>query len=93
MTTGDVKLTPDKTWIPIGVALGGIASLVVGAVWISSSLQSLQFSNENLAGAVSRVETSIDRVVQDGISRRELQQWIEVARARNPTLILPDVIR
>lgn len=89
----DVKLSPDKTWIPIGVALGGIASLVVGAVWVSSSFQELSYSNRDLSNSVKRVETTLDRLLADGVSDRQAQQWIEIFRAKNPNLHVPDLPR
>ena len=89
----DVKLSPDKTWIPIGVAIGGIASLVVGAVWVSSSFQDLSYSNRDLASSVKRVETTLDRLLADGVSVRQAQQWIELFRLQNPTTKVPDLPR
>lgn len=89
----DVKLSPDKTWIPIGVALGGIASLVLGAVWVSRSFQDLSFSNRELASSVKRVENTLDRLVADGVSNRQAQQWIELFRVQNPALKVPDLPR
>lgn len=89
----DVKIAPDKTWIPVSVALGGIASLVGGAVWVSSSFQELSYSNKELAGAVKRVEQTLDRLVADGVSTRQAQQWIELFRVQNPAIKVPDLPR
>lgn len=89
----DVKLSPDKTWIPVGVALGGIASLVLGAVWVSSSFQDLSYSNRDLSNSVKRVETTLDRLLADGVSDRQAQTWIELFRVQNPNLKVPDLPR
>lgn len=93
MSSGNVRLSPDKTWIPIGVAVGGIVSIVVGALWVNNSFQQLAFSNKEMAGAVKRVETTLDRLVTDGVQTRQMLQWIELARARNPNLSIPDLPR
>lgn len=89
----DVKLSPDKTWIPIGVALGGIASLCIGAVWVSTSFQDLSYSNKDLASSVKRVESTLDKLLADGVSDRQAQTWIELFRVQNPTLKVPDLPR
>lgn len=89
----DVKISPDKTWIPIGVAVAGIVSLVTGAVWVSSSFQELSYSNRDLASSVKRVETTLDRLLADGVSVRQAQQWIELFRLQNPTAKVPDLPR
>lgn len=91
MTGGDVKLSPDKTWIPIGVAVAGLASLVAGAVWVTSSFQSLEFTNKELSNEVRGVKSTLDRLLADGVSTRQAQQWIEIFKARNPTLNVPDL--
>ena len=93
MSTANVKLSPDKTWIPIGVAIGGLITLVTGAVWVSSSFQELAYSNKDLASALLRVEGVLDRLVADSVDAKELQSWIEVFRAQNPTLKVPDTPR
>ena len=89
----DVKLTPDRTWIPIGVALGGIASLVLGAVWVSNSFKDLSYSNRDLAKSVQRVESTLDKLLVDGVSNSRMQQWIELFRVQNPSLKVPDLPR
>jgi hypothetical protein len=91
MSGGDVKLTPDKTWIPVGVAVAGLASLVAGAVWVTSSFQSLEFTNKQLDQSVRRVEQTLERLLADGVSTRQAQQWIEIFKARNPSLNVPDL--
>jgi hypothetical protein len=89
----DVKLATDKTWIPLGVAIGGLASVVMGAVWVSSSFQDLSYSNKDLANSVKRVESTLDRLLADGVSNRQAQQWIELFRLQNPTVKVPDLPR
>ena len=89
----EVKLDPGRTWVPIGVAVGGIISLVGGAVWVSSSFQALSYSNMDLASSVKRVETTLDRLLTDGVTSRQAQQWIELFRVQNPTLKVPDLPR
>jgi hypothetical protein len=89
----DVKISPDKTWIPIGVAVGGIISLVAGAVWVSSSFQELSYSNRDLSSSVKRVESTLDRLLADGVSDRQAKQWIELFRVQNPNLKVPDLPR
>lgn len=91
MSGSDVKITPDKTWIPIGVAVAGLASLVAGAVWVTSSFQSLEFTNRELSNEVRGVKITLDRLLADGVSTRQAQQWIEIFKARNPTLNVPDL--
>ena len=88
-----MKLTPDKTWIPIGVAIAGIASFVTCAVWISLSMQALEFKQQATNESVQRVEKTLDQLLADGVSTRLLQQWIEILKARNPTLQVPDLPR
>jgi hypothetical protein len=88
---GEVKLTPDKTWIPVGVAIAGLVSLVTGAVWVTSSFQSLEFSNRELSNSIKRVESTLDRLLADGVSTRQMQQWIEILKARNPSILVPEL--
>lgn len=80
---GPVKLTPDKTWIPVGVAVSAIMAFAGGAVWINNQLQTLAFS-------LSRVESKVNDL-QDRWSRDQMQNWVEILKARNSTLNVPEV--
>lgn len=86
-----MKLTP-QTWIPIGVAVAAIMAFAGGAVWINSNFQSLQFQNGELSRGMARLEQRID-TLQDRWTARDMQQWIELLRAKNGTLSVPDAPR
>ncbi len=89
----DVKLSPDKTWIPIGVALGGIITVFGVGLWVNNSFKDLAYSNKELASSVRRVEETLDRIHDVSVKRQEMQQWLEVLKARNPGTSVPDFPR
>lgn len=78
-----MKIAPDKTWIPVGVAVSAILAFAGGAVWISGQLQTLAF-------ALSRLETKVNDL-QDRWTKEQMQNWTEILRARNSTLSVPEV--
>lgn len=96
----DLKISPDKTWVPVSMLiasivllLGGLGTVVWGAVWITTSFQVLTSSNDRLSESMGRVEKSIERLTLDGVSQRQAQQWIELFKARNTALSVPDLPR
>lgn len=78
-----MRLTPDKTWIPIGVATTAIIAFCGGALWINNQLQTLAFS-------LNRLESKVEGL-QDRWTRENMHQWVELFRARNATLSVPEV--
>lgn len=86
-----MKITP-QTWVPIGVAVAAVLSFGGGAVWINSNFQTLQFSNKQLSEQMNRMERRIDEL-QDRWTARDMAQWVELFKAKNATLNIPDVTR
>jgi hypothetical protein len=100
VTQNDVKISPDKTWVPLSaliglimLLLGGITTTVWGAVWISSSFQELTHSNILMTISIKRVEEAVDRVTTGAVTQTNFALWLEVLRARNPDLKIPDLPR
>jgi hypothetical protein len=89
----DVKISPDKTWIPVGVAVAGLCSFVVGAFWVGLAYQKI-LSNQDVQGAtLQRLERKLDGVGDEFLTRERFDQFIHLLKVANPSLIVPVVTR
>ena len=88
-----MKLAPDKTWIPVGVAVAGLCSFVVGAFWVGLAYQKI-LSNQDVQGAtLQRLERKLDGVGNEFITRERFEQFVQLLKAANPELTVPVVTR
>lgn len=86
----DVKIAPDKTWIPLGVAIGGIITIVIFALWVNNSFKDLSYQCRELTSSLGRVENAVKGISDQSVKRHELQLFIQVLKAKNPSLSVPD---
>jgi hypothetical protein len=84
-----VKLSP-QTWVPISVAVSAILMFAAGAVWINSNFQEVKFANRELANGLEEVKNTI-KELRDRWTSRDMQQWVELLQAKNPTLSVPTI--
>lgn len=89
----DVKLVPDKTWIPVGVAVAGLCAFVVGAFWVGLAYQQILSNQDTQGAALQRVERKLDGVNNEFVTREQFNTFIELLKATNPTLTVPVVTR
>lgn len=88
-----MKVHPDKTWIPIGVAFAGLVSFVVGAFWVGSAYQQILSNQAEEKAARLAFERKLDEIVNNHVTVRQHAAWIDVLRARNQSLSIPDLPR
>lgn len=86
-----VKLT-SQTWVPIGAAVAAMGAVATAAVWINANIQELRYSNRGLAEGLNRVEAKVMEL-SDRWTGRDMAQWVELLRAKNKALEIPDVPR
>ena len=90
MSSSEVKLYPEKTWIQLSVFIATLLACLSGAVWGAINFTEFKNSIDDLQSSVNRVENRVDMMFRDGMSRRDFQQWVEVLQAKNPTLQVPE---
>lgn len=93
MSGTGVKLTPDKTWVPIGVAIAGLASFVVGAFWFGLAYQKILSNQETQGVTLQRVERKVDGISEDFVTRERFDVFVNLLRSSNPNLVVPSVTR
>jgi hypothetical protein len=87
-----VKIDPNSTWLKLGPAIGVVVAFTTGAVWINTNFQDLAFSNKQLTQSINQLEHRIDGL-QDRWTVRDMAQWVELFRAKNPTVAVPEIVR
>jgi hypothetical protein len=87
-----VKIDPASAWLRLGPAIGVMLAFASGAVWINTNFQDLSFSNRQLTQSITNLEHRIDGL-QDRWTSRDMTQWVELFRAKNPTLAIPEIPR
>ncbi len=87
-----VKLDPSSAWLRLGPAVGVMIAFATGAVWINTNFQDLAFSNRQLTQSINQLEHRIDGM-QDRWTTRDMAQWVELLKAKNSTMLIPDVPR
>lgn len=90
-----VKLDKD-TLVPLGAA-GAVVVIGIGALlWLQGQLASAhesQLSMQNKLDILLHDITLLTARVDVGITKIEVQSWIKLLRAENPTLKIPDFDR
>lgn len=86
-----MKLDPDKTWISLSVAIAGVVTIVGGAVWINSAFKDVTYALREQASATKRLEVTLDRIANEYVTRAQLAALLELLRARNPSMTIPDL--
>jgi hypothetical protein len=87
-----VKIDPAAAFLKLGPAVGVMLAFASGAVWINANFQDLSFSNKQLTQSINQLEHRIDGM-QDRWTTRDMAQWVELLKAKNSTLLIPDVPR
>lgn len=93
MSQGGVKLSPDKTWIPIGVAVAGLIAFVATAFTAGSAYNQILTNQASQNESLKRLEIKLDQWPGEYVSVRGLKQWIEILKLKNPGHDVPDYPR
>lgn len=80
----------EKTKIPIGAAVSIIGLILAGAIWTQSTLFSLRSDITALGVKMATIESAIIAASADRWTGTDMRQWVEVLKARNPALQIPD---
>lgn len=83
-----MKLSRDM-WIPIGMVASIVVTVSSGAVWINKQLATIDSKFVETNYRLQRIEEQVQK--QDGFSVREMNLWLELLRARNPTMTVPEL--
>lgn len=86
-----MKFDPNKTWVTVSAVVAAGASLAGAIVWCTATYTSQAHFNSAILGKLTEMKQSIDKLNNDGVSIRNFQQWAELLRARNATLIVPEL--
>lgn len=89
----DVKIAPDRTWIPVGVAIAGLCSFVVGSFWVGLAYQKILSNQDVQADTLQRLERKLDVVTTQFLTREKFDTFLELLKAANPTINIPVVAR
>lgn len=84
-----MRLHPDRTWIPIGVACAGIVTFVVAAFWVGLAYQQILSSQDVQKETLQRLERKLDGVTADYVTRERFDVFVETLKASNPELKIP----
>lgn len=87
-----VKIDPATAWLRLGPAICVMIAFATGAVWINTNFQDLSFSNRQLTQSINQLEHRIDGL-QDRWTVRDMAQWAELFRAKNPTIAVPEILK
>ena len=87
--TSDMRLHPDRTWVPIGVAVAGIVSFVVAAFWVGLAYQQILSSQDVQKETLQRLERKIDGVTSEYVTRERFSIFLDALKASNPDLKIP----
>lgn len=90
-------ISPDNL-IPLGVAVVCAAALVSGAIgaytWFDTQFDELRSSNTEINRDTAEIRKdvgAIETVLQDRITKPELESYMELLFAKNPTLVPVEV--
>jgi hypothetical protein len=93
MSDQQVKFEPNKTWVTIATAATAFTTIVGAIVWGTAVYVSQRHFNEAVLQALKDLKVSMDKLSNDGVTTKTATQWIELFRARNPSLTVPDLPR
>jgi len=88
----DTKLNKD-TLLPLGVVIVVITAVAGGAVWLNSKLQSINYHMEKLNIEVTNIKKQLDLAEQDHWTYREMRLWVELLKAKNTGIDVPNIDR
>ncbi len=79
------------TLIPISLAFALITSIAGVAVWLNNRLASINYHIEALKVEVQTVQEKLDTAAKNVWTSRDMQLWVELLRAKNPDIKIPDI--
>lgn len=71
------------TLMPLGV----VVSLLAGAWWIGTRMSDVQHEVSLLRRDLAQMQASSS----EALTKRELRAWVELLRARNPAIAVPEL--
>lgn len=93
MVLKETKLTKE-TLIPISIMGAILLSAIGGTWWFSGLMKAIDQSIQMVGRDVRDLQSSIrllERDVGNGLSVTEMKMWVEILRAKNPSLVIPDI--
>jgi hypothetical protein len=84
------KLTRE-TLVPIGLVVAVVIAITTGAVWLNSTLQSLDFQLTALQNKVDSIQQQLEAASFDRWTGRDMKLWTELLKAKNPNLEIPSI--
>lgn len=84
------KLTKD-TLIPVSLVFIIVSSIAGAAVWLNNRLASINFHIEALKVEVQAVQEKLDVAARNVWTSRDMQLWVELLKAKNPEIQIPDI--
>ncbi len=94
-TTTRKPIITRETVVPIGIVVAVIAVAVVSAWNVSGALSTndanSQHRFEKIEKGMTDLKKSIEALNHDQFSREEMAMWVQLLKARNPDLNIPEV--
>lgn len=79
--------------MPVGVAIAGLCSFVVGAFWFGLAYQRILSNQDLQAQTLERLERKLDSVVVQFVTRERFELFMELLKQNNPNITVPMVNR
>lgn len=88
-----------ETLTPISLTVGCVVTAVTGALWLNDAMnerdQRMTERDYKMDAAMQAIGYRLERIEEkvnaaDGIRGREMKLWIELVRAKNSAMTLPD---
>lgn len=81
------KLDPKTTWIPASI-LAAIIVITGGSAWTAAEWKSALDTNTR---AIDQLSLTLDRVIADRWTYRDMEAWTDTMKVLNPDLIFPRI--
>jgi hypothetical protein len=84
------KLTKE-TLIPVGLMMAVVVSVSSGAVWLNTQLQGTNYKLSALELKLDSIQEQLKAASLDRWSSRDMKLWIELLKAKNPKMEIPQI--
>jgi hypothetical protein len=79
----------EKTKVPLGIAATFMVVVVGCTFWVNTTISTLQSQLKDLAFEIKFLSARLDVMTTDRIGRGDMDRWIDMLRATNPSLNIP----